>query len=66
MNGAVPLDVGDKVMCLNGDAECILAPTHTYKISAWKRDEKHHMHVQVANSQGELMPGWFPVVPHFL
>jgi hypothetical protein len=66
MNGATLLDVGHEVMCQQGDDAGVLAPTHTYRITATRRDARNHMEVKVKNTQGEEHSPWFSVVPHFL
>lgn len=65
MNEARELRVGDEVLCRQGDEECALAPTHRYTLAEMRRNERQHVEVLVKNSLGEMMPGWFPIWPHF-
>lgn len=66
MESSKLLGVGDEVQCQRGDADCVLAPTHSYRVVETRRDANRHMHVRVKNSRGEVHDPWYPVVPHFL
>lgn len=59
------LQVGEKVFCRQGDDASVLATTHTYTLVEMRRNERQHVEVRVKNSLGEMMPGWFPIWPHF-
>lgn len=65
MNEARELQVGEKVRCRQGDEACVLAPTHRYTLAEMRLNERQHVEVRVKNSLAEMMPGWFPIWPHF-
>jgi hypothetical protein len=65
MDGIRELQVGEKVFCRQGDADSVLATTHTYTLVEIRRNERQHVEVRVKNWLGEMIPGWFPIWPHF-